>query len=80
MQRSDSLEKTLMLGKIKAGGEGGNRGWGGWMASSTQWTRVRARSRRQWRIEKPGMLQFMGSQKGGHDLGTEQQQPVYTEF
>ena len=26
MQRTDSLEKTLMLGKIKAGGEGGNRG------------------------------------------------------
>ena len=25
MQRTDSLEKTLMLGKI-AGGEGGNRG------------------------------------------------------
>ena len=27
MQRTDSLEKTLMLGKIKAGGEGDNRGW-----------------------------------------------------
>ena len=26
MQRTDSLEKTLMLGKIKAGGEGDNRG------------------------------------------------------
>ena len=25
MQRTDSLEKTLMLGKIEAGGEGGNR-------------------------------------------------------
>ena len=32
------LEKTLMLGKIKAGGEGDNRGWDGWMASMTQWT------------------------------------------
>ena len=27
MQRADSLEKTLMLGKIKAKGEGGSRGW-----------------------------------------------------
>ena len=26
MRRTDSFEKTLMLGKIKAGGEGDNRG------------------------------------------------------
>ena len=26
MRRADSLEKTLMLGKIEAGGEGGDRG------------------------------------------------------
>ena len=26
IQRTDSLEKTLMLGKLKAGGEGENRG------------------------------------------------------
>ena len=26
MQKTDSLEKTLMLGKIKAGGEGDSRG------------------------------------------------------
>ena len=26
MQRADSLEKTLMLGKMKAGGEGDDRG------------------------------------------------------
>ena len=26
MQKTDSLEKTLMLGKIEAGGEGGDRG------------------------------------------------------
>ena len=26
MQRANSLEKTLMLGKIEAGGEGGERG------------------------------------------------------
>ena len=30
MWRADSLEKTLMLGRLKAGGEGDNRGWDGW--------------------------------------------------
>ena len=36
--RSDSFEKTLMLGKIEAGREVDDRGWDGWMASLTQWT------------------------------------------
>ena len=36
MQRTDLLEKTLMLGGIGAGGEGDNRGWDGWMASPTR--------------------------------------------
>ena len=35
IQRTDSLEKTLMLGKIEAGGEGDDRGGDGWMASPT---------------------------------------------
>ena len=35
---TDSLEETLMLGRLKAGGEGDHRGWDGWMASPTQWT------------------------------------------
>ena len=38
MQRADSLEKTLILGKIKDGGEGDDRGRDDWMASPTQWT------------------------------------------
>ena len=33
--RVDSLEKSLMLGGIGAGGEEDNRGWVGWMASLT---------------------------------------------
>ena len=33
-------------GRLKAGGEGGNREWDGWMASLTQWTWVWANSRR----------------------------------
>ena len=31
MRRSDSLEKTLMLGKIEGRREEDNRGWDGWM-------------------------------------------------
>ena len=38
MGRADSFEKTLMLGKIEGGGEGDDRGGGGWMASPTRWT------------------------------------------
>ena len=46
MQRADSLENTLRLGKIEAGGEGDERGWASWMASPTQWTWVWANSGR----------------------------------
>ena len=49
--------------RLKAGGEGDDRGWDGWMASSTQWTWVWASSRRWWRAEKPGVMQSMGSQR-----------------
>jgi len=40
MQRTDSLKKTLMLGKIEGGRRGDGRGCDGWMASLTLWTRV----------------------------------------
>ena len=62
MRRTDSLEKTLMLGGIGAGGEGDNRGWDGWMASPTRWTWVWVNPRRWWWTGRPGVLQFMGSQ------------------
>ena len=38
MRRVDSLEKTWCWEILKAGGEGDDRGWDGWMASPTQWT------------------------------------------
>ena len=38
MRRTDSLEETLMLGKIEGGGERGDRGQDDWMASLIQWT------------------------------------------
>ena len=37
MQRTDSSEKTLCWERLKAGGEGNDRRWDGWMASPTQW-------------------------------------------
>ena len=51
----------------------GSRGWDGWMASPTQWTWVRANSKRQWRTGKPCVLWSMESQGVGQDLKTEQQ-------
>ena len=45
MQRTDSLEKTLMLERLKAGGEGDDRGWDGWLASLMWWEGVIASSR-----------------------------------
>ena len=40
IRRGDSFEKTLKLERLRAGGEGDNRGWDGWMASLTQRTWV----------------------------------------
>ena len=57
--------------RLKAGGEGGNRGWDGWMASPTQWTWVQASPGSWWQTGKPGELQSMGSQRVGHDWATE---------
>ena len=42
--------------RLKAGGEEGDRGWDGWIASPTQWTWFWANSRRQ-RTGKSGVLQ-----------------------
>ena len=52
-------------------GEGDDRGWDGWMASPTQWTWVSVNSRSWWRTGRPGVLQFMGSRRVGHDWATE---------
>ena len=46
--------------RLKAEGEGADRGWDGWMTSPTQWTWVWASSGRWWGTGKPGMLQFTG--------------------
>jgi len=77
MWRTDSLERTLMLGKI----EGRRRReqqrirWLG-MASPTQSTSVWANSRRWWRARKAGVLQSMGLQRAGHNLVAEKPPPL----
>ena len=72
--------KSWLIGKdpdagigegLGAGGEGDNRGWDGWMTSLTRWTWVWVNSGSWWWTGRPGMLWFMGSQRGGHDWVTE---------
>ena len=72
MRRADSLEKTLMLGKIEGRlRKGGDKVWDGWMASPTQWAWVWVDSGSWWWTGRPGMLRFMGSQRVGHNWLTE---------
>ena len=71
IQRTDSLEKTLILERLKAGGEGDDKGWDGWMASLTQWTWTWVSSGSWWWTGKPGVLQSMGSQRVRHNWATE---------
>ena len=56
---------------LGAGGEGDDRGWDGWMASPIRWTWVWVDSGSWWWTGKPGVLQFMGSQRVRHDWATE---------
>ena len=57
--------------RLRAGAEGGGRGWDGWVASLTRWTWVWVDSGSWWWTGRPGMLRFMGSQRVGHDWVTE---------
>ena len=57
--------------RLKAGGEGDDRGWDGWMASLTQWTWIWVNSRSWWWTGIPGMLRSMGLQRVGHNWVTE---------
>ena len=57
--------------ELGAGGEEDDRGWDSWMASSARWTWVWVNSGSWWWTGQPGVLQFMGSQRVGHDWATE---------
>ena len=70
--------KSWLIGKklwwwegLGAGGEGDDRGCDGWMASPTRWTLVWVDSGSWWWTGRPGMLQFMGSQRVRHYWVTE---------
>ena len=56
------LKRPWCWERLKAGGEGDDRGWYGWMASRTQWTRVWVDPRSWWWTGRLGVLWFMGSQ------------------
>ena len=65
------LKRLWCWERLKAGGEGDDRGWDGWMAPPTQWRWVWASSGSWWWTRRPGVLQSMGSQKVGHNWTTE---------
>ena len=71
MERTDSLEIPWCWERLKARGEGDNRGWDSWMASPTRWTWVWVDSGCWWWTGRPLMLQFTGSQRVGHDWANE---------
>ena len=71
IRRTDSLERPWCWERLRAGGEGEDRGWDGWMASPTQWTGVWVDSGSWWWTGRPGVLQSMGSQRVRHDWATE---------
>ena len=50
------LKRPWSWERLRAGREGDNRGWDGWMASLTRWTRVWVNSGSWWWTGKPGML------------------------
>ena len=62
MQRVDYWKRPWFWEGLGAGGEGEDRGWDGWMASPTRWTRVWVNSGSWWWTGRPGVLWFMGSQ------------------
>ena len=68
MWRTDSLEKTLLLGKIEGRRSRGWQKMSCWMASPTRWTWVWAGSGKWWRRGKPGVLQSMGFAKSQTQL------------
>ena len=70
MRRTDSFEKTLMLGKIEGRKTRGQQRMR-WLDGITGSTWVWVNSGSWWWTGRPGMLQSMASQKVGHDWATE---------
>ena len=57
--------------RLKAEGEGDDRGWDDWITSPKRWKWVWVGSRSWWWTGKPGVIQSMGSQRVRQDWATE---------
>ena len=64
------LKRPYCWERLRAGGEGDDRGWDGWMASPTQWTWIWVNSRNWCWTGRP-VLWFMKLQRLGHNWVTE---------
>ena len=71
MQRADSFEKTLVLGKIEGRRKRGRQRMRWLDGITTQWTWIWVNSRSWWWTRRPGMLWFMGSQRVRNAWATE---------
>ena len=65
------LKRPWCWERLKAGGEGDDRRWDGWMASPTQCTWIWVSSGSWWWTGRSGVLQSTGSKRVGHDWATE---------
>ena len=74
------LKRPQCWERLRAGGEGDNRGWDGWVASPIQWTWVWVNSGCWWWTGRPGMLLFMGSKRVGHEWATELNSTIWGLF
>ena len=70
-EKLTNLKRPWCWERLRAGGEGDDRGWDGWMVSLIQWKWIWVDSGSWWWTGRPGMLQFMGSQRVGHNWVTE---------
>ena len=66
-------KKSWLWERLKAGGEGDNRGWHGWIASLTQWTWIWVNSGNWWWTAKPDVLHSIESQRFRRDFAIAQQ-------
>ena len=69
--KSWSFEKPWCWGRLRAGGEGDDRGWDSWITSPTQWAWVWVGSGSWWWTGRTGLLRFIGLQRDGHDWATD---------